>query len=85
MLNFLRKSMQKFKKIPDRSVKIQLWRRRRRLYFLRKIGGGSADRFTPLSIFFTFFQNMLNFTASHFFEPSIEKNRYFLKKKNVIP
>jgi hypothetical protein len=67
MLIFLRKNIQKFKKIPDRSVKIQLWRRRRRLrnfknfprpggsgcIFLRKIdsAGGSADRLTPLVVF----------------------------------
>jgi hypothetical protein len=44
MLNFLRKNMQKFKKIPDRSVKMQLrWRRRLGNFknFLR-LGGGAA-------------------------------------------
>jgi hypothetical protein len=54
MLNFLKKDMEKFKKIPDRSVKIQLGRRQRLRNFknfprLGGGGGGSADRLTPLS------------------------------------
>jgi hypothetical protein len=45
MLDFFRKNMQKLKKILEPSVKIQLWRRRRRLgNFLNflPLGGGAA-------------------------------------------
>jgi hypothetical protein len=46
MLKFLRKNMQKFKKVPDRSVKIKLLRRRRRgcIYFL------SAEAAQPIGL-----------------------------------